>query len=828
MLQAAKPADELDRLAALYELSKLDTPAEERFDRLTRQVAQLLGVPIAYLALIDADRQWLKSSIGPLQCQMDRGQSFCSHTILRPEPLIVRDTREDPRFADNPLVTTDPRIRFYAGIPLAGPGGHRVGTFCVADVEPRDLSAADLAILERFAAIVTEKLNQPPRVFVSYSHRDEEWKDRLLSHLTVLQEQGLLELWEDRQIRAGGEWSQEIEEAMEASNVAVLLVTANYLTSRFILDVEVPRLLQRRDREGIEVFPVIVKPCCWDRVDWLSRLNLRPRDARPLASENERRIEDLLATLSGEIVDLCKPARALPAGVPEGPRPALVPVLKPSAPAVVPLPAAAPPPTAAAPGPELAPPAPAEAPAAPGAGIESVIVLPFADLTGDRDLSYLCDGLVDELIHVLTGVPGLRVASQISTFQFKSREVEPEELRRRMGVGAAVQGSVQRAGGRLRVGVRLVRLDGGFNLWSQRFEGSLDDVFALQDEVAAGVVAALDGRNGEAAPGLRRRRETEDTGTYRLYLEGRQHWNRRTEESLQRSLECFHRAVAREPGFARAHAGLALAYITLSSYGTMAPDDAMPAARKAAHRALEIDPGLSVVHCCLGVIGALYDRAWEAAEEEFRRALAKSPEEPGVRHWFAMNFLLPAGRFEEAGRELDKVLELDPLSLVAGASVGIRLYFKGRFEDAVHRFEEVLGLEPDFPMARLFLAQSLTELGRFEDAVAQLETAVAGSAQASPELSAALGYARARSGDAAGARRLLLELAELSKLRYVSPSLSAQVLAGLGEREAALDRLEEAAELRASDLAWLRVRPVFRPLAEEPRFRVLVAALGLP
>jgi len=819
MLQIEKPADELDRLAALYELGKLDTPAEERFDRFTRQVARLLDVPIAYLALLDAERQWLKSSVGPMECEMDRSLSFCSHTILQPEPLVVRDAREDPRFADNPLVTKEPKIRFYAGVPLVGPGGHRVGTFCVADVEPRDLSAADLAILERFAGLVTESLNQPPRVFVSYSHRDEEWKDRLLAHLAVLQEQGLVELWEDRRIQAGSEWSREIEEAMEASTVAVLLVTASYLTSRFILDVEVPRLLQRRDREGIEVFPVIVKPCCWDRVDWLARLNLRPRDAKPLASENERRIEDLLAALSGEIVDLCKPARAQQARVPERPRPA---------PAPAPEPSAAPPRATGAPEPAPGRPAAAEAPAAPGAGIESVIVLPFADLTGDRDLSFLCDGLVDELIHALTGVPGLRVASQISTFQFKSREVEPEELRRRMGVGAAVQGSVQRAGERLRIGVRLVHLDGGFNLWSQRFEGSLDDVFALQDQVAGGVVAALDGRTGEPAGGVRRRRDTEDAETYRLYVEGRQHWNRRTEESLQKSLGCFHRAVAREPGFARAHAGLALAYITLSSYGTMAPDDAMPAARKAARRALEIDPGLSVVHCCLGVISALYDRAWEAAEEEFRRALAQSPEEPGVRHWYAMNFLIPAGRFEEAGRELDKVLELDPLSLVAGASVGIRLYFKGRFQEAVQRFEEVLGLEPDFPMARLFLAQSLTELGRFEEAVRELRTASAGSAPASPELTAALGYAFGRSGDAEGARRLLRELAELSALRYVSPSLSAQVLAGLGEREAALDRLEEAAELRASDLAWLRVRPAFRSLAEEPRFRALVARHRLP
>ncbi len=139
MIHPARPDNELDRLAALDALGKLDTPAEERFDRLTRQVGQLLGMPIAYLSLIDENRQWLKSSIGPMRCEMNRAESFCAHAILQPEPLIIPDARRDPRFADNPLVTTDPKIRFYAGIPLAGPGGHRVGTFCVADLEPREL-----------------------------------------------------------------------------------------------------------------------------------------------------------------------------------------------------------------------------------------------------------------------------------------------------------------------------------------------------------------------------------------------------------------------------------------------------------------------------------------------------------------------------------------------------------------------------------------------------------------------------------------------------------------------------------------------------------------
>ena len=826
MIEITKPEDELDRLAALDALAKLDTPAEERYDRLTRKVAELLGVPIAYLALIDADRQWLKSSIGPLQCDLARPQSFCTHTILRPEPLIVRDARLDPRFADNPLVTTDPKIRFYAGIPLAGPGGHRVGTFCVADLEPRDLSAAELAILERFASIVERKLNERPKVFLSYSHRDEEWKDRLLTHLSVLEEQRLLELWEDRRIEAGGEWADEIQEAMEASDVAVLLVSANYLTSRFILDVEVPRLLQRRDREGIEIFPIIVKPCCWDQVDWLARLNLRPRDARPLTGESEGRIEALLAALSGEILGSSRIPRALPPSARPRPHPAPEAVVEapPPEPAVT---AAAPTVEVPAAAPEPAP-APAEAPGAPAAGIGSIIVLPFMDLSADGDQEHLCDGVVDELINALTPIEGLRVASQISTFQFKSTAVDLDQLGRRMRVGAAIQGSVRRAGDRLRISVRMVQLDGGFNLWSQRFEGSIEDLWGLQDEVAAGVAEALRGDPREVSRAAAGRRETTDLAAYELYLKGRHQWNRRTEASLGKSLQHFREAIAREPRYGRAHAGLALAYISLSTYGAMAPEDAMPAARRAAMAALAIDPGLAEVHCCLGVIEALYEHEWAKAEECFGRALEASPEDAGVRHWYAVNFLVPAERFDEARRELARVLELDPLCLAARASVGIQLYFEGRFEEAVARFEEVLELESGFAMAHFFLGQTLTELGSYEDAVRHLETAIERSEGGSPEMKAALGYALGRAGDAPRAQRLLLELSDLAGERYVSPSLRAQILVGLGDLTSALAWLESAAEVHASDLAWLHLRPVFRSLRAEPRFQALIARLRLP
>lgn len=311
MIRPERPADDEQRVEALRSLNLLDTPEEERYDRIVRDLADLLGVSIAYLALMDSDRQWLKSMIGNVACETDRDASFCGHTILEDQPLIVEDARRDPRFAKNPMVVGEPFLRFYAGVPLKS-AGHNVGTLCVADRQPRRFSDADLAVLGAFARKIEDRINRRPEIFISYSHRDEEWKDRLVSHLSVLQRQDLLNVWDDRRIEAGGAWKQEIQDAMESSNVAILLVSANFLTSKFILDVEVPRLLNRRDREGLQVLPLVIKPCCWDRVAWLEPMNMYPRDARPLAGVNEFQVDQELARFAAVVLEKIQQAPAAP------------------------------------------------------------------------------------------------------------------------------------------------------------------------------------------------------------------------------------------------------------------------------------------------------------------------------------------------------------------------------------------------------------------------------------------------------------------------------------------------------------------------------------
>jgi hypothetical protein len=303
MIKPSRPRDDASRVAALHALDILDTPREERYDRITRRLAVTLGMSIAYVALLDADRQWLKSNAGCMPTETGRDQSFCAHTILGDEPLIVRDASRDPRFRGNPMVVGEPHIRFYAGVPLVGSDGQNVGTVCVADPRPREFGAADLRVLVAHAAQIQERLNAEPTIFISYSHRDDHWKDRLLRHLSVLQRQNHLILWDDERIETGEAWRNEIQEALESSKLAILLISSHFLTSEFVLGVEVPYLLKRRDAEGIQILPVLVEPCCWNCVDWLEAMNIYPRDARPLSGESDHEIDHRLSEFAAVVLE---------------------------------------------------------------------------------------------------------------------------------------------------------------------------------------------------------------------------------------------------------------------------------------------------------------------------------------------------------------------------------------------------------------------------------------------------------------------------------------------------------------------------------------------
>jgi serine/threonine protein kinase/tetratricopeptide (TPR) repeat protein len=463
----------------------------------------------------------------------------------------------------------------------------------------------------------------------------------------------------------------------------------------------------------------------------------------------------------------------------------------------------------------------------PDQGIPSVAVLPFSDLSRAKDQECFCDGMTEELINALTQIPGLRVAARTSTFQFKGKARDIRRIGHALNVTTVLDGSVRKEGHRLRITVELIGSADGYHLWSRRFDRHLIDVFDVQDEISAAVVMMLRGKPADEKGAAVVTRRSRDLVAYEFYLEGRYHWNKRTEDELKKSVGCFERAVDIDAGYAEAYSGMADACVTLGTYGAMPSWDVMPRAKRALERALEIDVDLAEAYTCRGCVRSIYDWAWSDAEQDFQRAMALKPSFPTAHHWYAINHLAPLGRFEEATRELRRALELDPLAMAVKTSLGMTRYFAGQYDDAVRELSKTIELDESFGLARLFLGATFTELSRYAEAAQELEAATRLSGP-SPEVLAAHGYLHGRSGDVNSARTVLDELRRISDRRYVSPARFAQVHVALGERAEALTLLEEAHGQRAADLAWLGVRPVFASLRAEPRFAALLTRMALP
>jgi serine/threonine-protein kinase len=452
----------------------------------------------------------------------------------------------------------------------------------------------------------------------------------------------------------------------------------------------------------------------------------------------------------------------------------------------------------------------------------SIAVLPFADLSPERDQEYFCHGLAEELINALTQIPDLRVIARASSFLFPGERHDVREIGRALGVERLVEGSVRKAGDRLRVTVQLVSAADGHHLWSERYDRDAGDVFAVQDEITAALVAQLSPAVWDEAP--RRRREV-DLEAYHLHLKARHRWNRRTPTELKASAELFEQAIARDPEFALAHAGLADAFALLGFYSVLAPHEAFPKAITAASQALEIDAGLAEAHASLAFCTLLYQWDFAGAEASFRRALELNPGYATAHHWLA-EFLGLMGRDQEALEQARIAHDLDPLSPVIHTLLGWLHYYGRRFDDAIAALERTLEVEADFPPAEFWLGLARLECGRTAAAAEALEGAVAHSRRSTMML-AALGRLKAIAGDAEGARALLAELETLAGSRYVPPYYCAAIHCGLGEVDATFDCLDKAYDARDNWLVFLAVDPLWDDVRTDARFGELLRKVGL-
>jgi eukaryotic-like serine/threonine-protein kinase len=457
----------------------------------------------------------------------------------------------------------------------------------------------------------------------------------------------------------------------------------------------------------------------------------------------------------------------------------------------------------------------------------AIAVLPFIDMSAQKDQEYFCDGMAEELINALSRIDGLRVASRTSAFQFRDRMDDISGIGRKLGVTMVLEGSVRRAGERLRVTAKLINTADGFHLWSDRYERKTEDVFAIQDEISEAIVTTLRGKLLELEPRKTVRRYTPDAHAYHLFLHGLYYWNKRTVDGFQKSLDCYRQAIEADPGYALAHAGMADAYALLgiAEYGVLRPEEAMPKAKAAAIRALEIDGSLAEARTQLAHVTAFYDWDWAGAEKEFQHAIRLNPAYPFSHHWYAL-YLAAMERFEEAIAEEKRARDLDPLSTVINKNVGTIFYYARRYDEAIEQYRKSLDLAPEFSGTHLYLGLAYQCVSRFDEAIFELQKAIQLAGE-TPVTLAALGHTYGRAGETARATRILNDLKDNTARQYTSPFNVALVYTGLGMADQAFEWMEKAVEDRCSWLVSLRVEPLLDSLRPDPRFQAVMKRVGL-
>ena len=454
----------------------------------------------------------------------------------------------------------------------------------------------------------------------------------------------------------------------------------------------------------------------------------------------------------------------------------------------------------------------------------SLAVLPFRDLGPDPDNEYLCDGLAEELVSSLSRLPNLRVASRTSAFAFKGRDVNVQSIGHQLHVSAILEGSVRKSGARMRTTVQLVNVSDGYTMWSERFDRTVEDVFAVQDEIALAIVDQLKvklGMRATEAPLIAR--YTDNHEAYHLYLRGRYHWAKRYQGGMVKALECFTQAIALDPDYALAHAGLADAYAILAFYTLAPPKATLEKARASAHRALAIDPKLAEAHVSLALIllGANYDV--EGALREFEVALVLNPRQPLARAYYSW-LLVILGRVEEALIEAGRARDEDPMSQTVLGSVAYTHFLARRYEQAIAECDRCLEIGSGFLVALYIKGMSLGQLRRHDEAIATLEEAATLSDRA-PFYLALLGAYHARAGHLDRARQLLAEVESDNSGRYTSPHVYTYIYAGLGDLDRAFAWQEKAIAEGVPPFNLLS--PSLAELHQDPRHLAHLKTLGL-
>ena len=455
--------------------------------------------------------------------------------------------------------------------------------------------------------------------------------------------------------------------------------------------------------------------------------------------------------------------------------------------------------------------------------LPSIAVLPFVNMSADPENEYFSDGLSEEIISALSKLESLHVTARTSAFRFRGKELDIREIGKQLNVSTVLEGSVRRAGNKLRVTAQLINVADGYHLWSERYDRELEDVFAIQDEISLAIVDKLKVRLLGADKARLAKRYTENFEVYDLYLKGRYELSRLTEEGIKRSLDYFQQAIQKDPNFALAYVGMASVYNVHAIVGQFSSNETMPRAKSELLKALKLDESLAEAHAWLGEVHLQYEWDWSSAEREFKRAIELKPNSPEA-HQFYADYLIVTRSMEQASIEIARARDLDPLSTIPNTILAYQLYVLRQFDQVIEHCRKMLKTEPSF-LLQLHLWRALRQQNRLSEALAECKKLF--TLFISREVAEAMKCVDDESGYKGAVRAAAKKLVDLSTQRYISPYLIATLFAHAEDDNKTLQWLEKAHEERDMVLYSIGVDPDLDRVRSSPRFTALLKKIGL-
>ena len=464
--------------------------------------------------------------------------------------------------------------------------------------------------------------------------------------------------------------------------------------------------------------------------------------------------------------------------------------------------------------------APRHSEAATGIPEKSIAVLPFDNLSRDPDNAYFAEGVQDEILTRLAKVADLKVISRTSTQHFKSVPENLPQIAKQLGVTNILEGSVQKVKDQVRVNVQLINALTDAHLWAEIYDRKLTDLFSVESDIAKTIADTLQAKLTGSESTAMSNKPTENPEAYELYLKGRFFWNKRTGQDLKTACDYFQQAIAIDPHYATAYAGLAESYILIPLFDAGSPQDYFPKAKAAAERAIELQETSAEAHTALGLLLCFSDVNFAQSEKEFKRAIELNPNYATAHHWYGNALLVALGRFDEAIRENERAVELDPLSLIINADLGSTFMMARRYDQAIAQLQRTLTLDNKFGYTHWNLGEAFYLKGDTAAAIAEYQKAR--TLDDDPQIVALLGRAYGDTGQKDQALELVRELETRARQQFVRGYLIALVYIGLGDKTKAIDYLEREYENHDNiDTAWIRADPLLDPIRGDPRFEAL-------